>query len=205
VKLALVLLAGCALTQKAAPLELRYFAPPTRATAERARVAPSTPLRLGHVTTSALLGTRIVHRDSAVESAPYETLRWTDEPDVYVRRSLARALFDAAPFEQAIDSEAPTLDVDVLAFEEVRRGASRLGRVELRYEVRDDKRVVAHGTIAIERAAGAGIEGVVAAIGRALDDATSGLASRVADEVPPVREAVRGAPRTGSDGPLQPR
>jgi cholesterol transport system auxiliary component len=201
----MVLLAGCALTQKATPLELRYFAPPTQASSKRASPEPTTPLRLGHVTTSALLGTRIVHRDSTVESAPYETLRWTDEPDLYVRRSLSRALFDAAPFEQAIDSEAPTLDVDVLAFEEVRRGASRAGRVELRYEVRDDKRVVAHGTIAIERAAGAGIEGVVAAIGRALDDATSGLASRIAEQLPQSREAVRGAPRTRGDGPLRPQ
>jgi len=79
----------------------------------------------------------------------------------------------------------------------VRRGERRFGRVELRYELRDDTRVVARGTVVTERAAGAGIDGVVAAIGHALDDAAAGLASRVADE--------RGAPRTSFDGPLERR
>ncbi len=201
-RVALVMLAGCALTQKAQPIELRYFTPPTHAAAEREHSTPRIPLRLGHVATTELLGTRIVHRDSAVESEPYETLRWTDEPDVYVRRALASALFDAAPFEQAIAGDALTLDVDVLAFEEVRRGTNRSGRVELRYEVRDDTRVIAHGTVTVEHPAGAGIDGVVSAIGHALDDASARVASRVAEEVPPVREAVRGARRTSGNGAI---
>jgi hypothetical protein len=91
-----------------------------------------------------------------------------------------RALFDTRAFEQAVGDPAATLDVDVLSFEEARRGGRRFGRVVLGYQLRDDQRIVAHGTVEIERAAGAGIEGVVGAIGDALDAAASELAKRIA-------------------------
>ena len=72
-----------------------------------------------------------------------------------------------------------TLDVDVLSFEESRRAGRRFGRVVLGYQLRDDRRVIAHGTVEIERAAGPRIEGVVAAIGDALDAAAAELARRL--------------------------
>ena len=174
-----VVLAGCALTSKAAPLDLRYFDPPARALVAVRVDTPRVPLRVGRVVTSSILGSRIVHRDSAVEVTPYETLRWSEEPEVYVRRALVRALFDGGAFEQATDGTARTLDVDVIAFEEVRRGPERLGRVELRYDVRDNKRVLLHGTVAIDREATANIDGVVAAIGSALDAASAELAQQI--------------------------
>jgi len=113
----LVVLAGCALTQKSAPVPLRYFDPPLQVAAAPSPARARTPLRIGRVSEGALLGTRIVHRDSPVESEPYDTLRWSDDPEVYVRRALDRALFGAAPFEQTTDGEAPTLDIDIVAFE----------------------------------------------------------------------------------------
>lgn len=180
---ALIVLAGCALTSRSAPLELRYFAPPAGAVAAAPAGEPRTPLRLGRIGISSLMGARIVHRDSAVEIAPYETLRWTDDPDTYVRRALERALFDAQPLVEAVDGNARTLDLDVLAFEELRRGPQRLGRVVLRFELHDEQRVLDHGTIAIERPAGPGIAGVVAAIGAALDAAAAQVAARVAHAV----------------------
>ncbi len=179
----LLLLAGCALTSRAQPLELRYFAPPSHVETAEHATAAGEQLRLGRVVAGDLLRMRIVHRDSSVEVAPYETLRWTDEPETYVRRALARSLFDAERLDQSVDSRAPTLDVDVVAFEEVRRGTRRLGRVELRYQVRDDHRVLARGSVAIERDAGPGIESVVAAIGQALDAAAAEVAGRVATTV----------------------
>ncbi len=175
----LLVLASCALTSRSAPLQLRYFAPPTHPIATGSNAAP-VALRLGRITPSSLLRARIVHRDSEVELVPYETMRWSDEPETYVRRALVRALFDTRAFEQAVGDPAQTLDVDVLSFEEARRGDRRFGRVVLGYQLRDDRRVVAHGTVEIERAAGAGIEGVVAAIGDALDAAAAELAKRVA-------------------------
>ena len=173
-----VLLGACALTSRSAPLELRYFTLPIHASvapAERLRV----PLRIGHVVPSGLLRTRIVHRDSDVELAPYETLRWADEPDAYVRRAVTSVLYAARPASPAGDGAADTLDLEVLAFEEVRHGDARSGRVELRYQVRDAGRLIAQGTVVAERAARGGIEAVVVAIGAALDAAAADLASRL--------------------------
>jgi cholesterol transport system auxiliary component len=180
--LALVV-AGCALVSRSPPLELRYFSPEAAVPAAPAAPAGAARprLRLGRVEPDANLRYAIVHRDSPVELSPYETLRWTDTPDVYVRRALSRALFEARPLEQAVGGEAPTLEVDVVAFEEVRRGASSAGRVELRYELRDARRVVARGTVAAELPAPDGaIEHVVPAIGAAMDRATDELATRIA-------------------------
>ncbi|MGE5180753.1 MAG: ABC-type transport auxiliary lipoprotein family protein [Acidobacteriota bacterium] len=178
----LVVLAGCALTSKSAPIELRYFTPLPPAPAAHP-VVPGVAharLRLGRITPSAHLRYPIVHRDSPVELAPYETLRWSEPPDAYVRRALGRALFEARPIDQAIGGAAPTLDVEVVAFEEVRHEARHSGRVELRYVLHDERAVLARGVVAIERdAAGPAIEQVVAAISSALDAAVTQLADRV--------------------------
>jgi cholesterol transport system auxiliary component len=173
----LIVLAGCALTSRSTPVELRYFVPPIHAATAVAGEGPL--LRLGRVTPTTLLRERILHRDTEVELGRYETLRWTDRPEAYVRRALERALFDSHRFAQAVGGDAPTLDVDVLAFEEVRRGARRFGRVVLAYDLRDEQRVLAHGTVAIEREAAPNIDAVVAAIGDALDAATAELARRL--------------------------
>jgi hypothetical protein len=100
-----------------------------------------------------------------------------------VRRALIRALYEDHGFEQATDGSTRTIDVDVLAFEELRRGPHHGGRVELRYDVRDDQRVIARGTVTVERDAAPNIEAVVVAIGGALDDAAAQVASRVAGEL----------------------
>lgn len=186
--IAVVGLAGCALSSKAEPLELHYFSPePALAGAPRtpAEAAPSRAaaprLRLGPVTASGHLRYRIVHRDSPVSVDPYETLRWTDPPHDYVRRALMRALYDSGSLAQAVGGAAPTLDVEVTAFEELVRPDGRAGRVELHYQLHDERVVLARGVVAVERAAaGPDIDAVVAAIGAALDAASAELAGRIA-------------------------
>lgn len=186
---ALAALASCALTSKAPPREQRYFAV-TTPTGAAAVQAPGARLRLGRVTASAHLRYPIEHRTSEVEIAPYETLRWTELPDAYVRRSLAHALYEARPFEQATGGAAPALDVEILAFEEIARPGHRGGRVRLRYELHDDRRVVARGVVTIERdATGPSIDAVVPAIGSALDAATAELADRVGAAITPATAA----------------
>jgi len=179
-------LSGCALTSRAAPLNVRYFSPEDVEPAAALRpIAQSTvALRIGHVTSSAYLRSRIVHRDSDVEVSEYETLRWTESPDAYVARSLRHALFDDRGLRQALGGSLPTLDVEVTAFEESRRGARRGGRVELRYEIHDDQFVLASGTVAKEHDATDGsIEQVVAAIAVAMHAASSELATSVAESI----------------------
>jgi ABC-type uncharacterized transport system auxiliary subunit len=178
----LLLLGGCALLSKATPQEIRYFSPEGM-DAHRAAHPTQPPLarvRLGRLTSSANLRYRIVHRKSAVELDMYETLRWTENPEDYVRRSLSRALFDDGLLEQAVGGAGVTLDVDLVAFEEAQRENRHVGRTQLQYLLHDERLVLASGVVTVERdATGAGIEPVVAAIGAAMDAATSELATDV--------------------------
>ena len=186
-----LVLAGCALTNHTPAREIHTFTP-ERADAVTAHPPrePHASLRLGRISASANLRYAIVHRDSPYQVEPYETLRWTELPDAYVRRALSRALFDDRPIAEALSGAAPTLEVELLAFEEVT--APSRGRVVLRYELHDDAHVLAHGTIAVERAASAPrIEAVVAALHDALLAATSELADRVEQAL---RERARSAP-----------
>ncbi|HET7501173.1 MAG TPA: ABC-type transport auxiliary lipoprotein family protein [Kofleriaceae bacterium] len=176
-------MSGCALTSKAAPRELRYFSPEPAlgdAAGPRAGDAPRTRLRLGRITASAHLRYRIARRDSPVALDLYETLRWTEQPHDYIRRSLGHALFDARPFEQAVSGASPALDVELTAFEDVVHADRHAGRVQLHYQLRDDRVVLAHGVVTVERdAPGPAIEIVVEAIGQAMEAATAELADRV--------------------------
>ena len=80
-----------------------------------------------------------------------------------------------------VGGSGPVLDVDVLAFEEVRRADRRFGRVVLGYQLRSEDRVVAHGVVGIEREARSPqIDAVVAAVGDALSAAAAELARRIA-------------------------
>lgn len=177
-------LTGCALTTKSAPMVVRYFDLPAApaSTVEPAPMPAPAPvrLRLGRVTSSAHLRFRIVERTSAVELRAYDSLRWTDYPEVYVRRAVTRALFADGELAQVVGGAVPTLDLEVVGFEQGRSPAGPIGRVELRYQLRDDRAVLAAGRIAIERPATArGFDGVIAAIGAALDAAADELAARI--------------------------
>ncbi len=177
--LVFLVVAGCALTSHTPARELRTFSPerPDDLAAHVPR-EPKASLRLGHVTASANLRYAILHRDSPYEVEPYETLRWTELPDAYVQRALAKALFEDRPLAEAVSGSVPTLDVELLAFEEVTSPSH--ARVVLRYTLHDDTTVLDHGTIAIERAAAAPqIEAVVAALHDALRAAASEIADRV--------------------------
>ena len=174
--LLVLLLSGCALTSKATPADIRYFTPES-AVAEHAKpVRSGAPMvRLGRITSSANLRARIVSRESTWEVREYETLRWTENPEMYVRRSLVRALFDDGNLERAMSGAAPTLDIEVIGFEEIHMRDRHAGRVELRYDLHDEQTSLASGTIAIERNASASIESVIEAIGTAMNDASSEL------------------------------
>jgi cholesterol transport system auxiliary component len=193
--LALAPLAACSLTSKSTPLDIHYFSPESAAAPEppalpAARAA--TTLELGRVTSSASLRSRIAHRDSAFRIGLYETRRWTDDPDVYVRRALTRELFDRGAFARAVDGRHPILDVEVVAFEAVTTGPSAAGRVVLRYELHDDRAVLTGGVVSATRPAeGTDFEAIVAAISAALDEATANLVAAVAPEA---REAAEHPP-----------
>jgi cholesterol transport system auxiliary component len=194
-------LAACALTSKSRPLDVRYFSPDMSAITApvRARTPPfgarPARLRLGRVTAGAHLSYRIVHRTSPVELGIYDDLRWTERPEDYVRRALERELFEARPLVEATDDGVPTLQIEVLAFEEVDRGAARAGRVQLRYRLDGPEDVLASGVITVDRnARGPAMDDIVAAIASALNAASSQLA----DEMQRVLEDHPRSPENGS-------
>jgi ABC-type uncharacterized transport system auxiliary subunit len=178
-------LTGCLGALSASPggTQLRYFSPDDGVVRTTSVVIaqPALPqMRLGRVTSSASLRSRIVRHEPGHELAMYETLRWTDDPDAYIRRALARTLFDDGQAQEMTGGDAPTLEVEVLAFEEVSSKHARGGRVELRYELRDDQRVLASGIAASERRAeGTSMDAIVAAIGGAMNDAVTDLTRNV--------------------------
>ena len=173
-------LSGCSILSNAPPVQVRWFSPEALdpATPRQSADAGTAKLALGRVTSSALLRNHIVFRRSSVELGTYDDLEWSDYPEAYVRHALVRALYETNRFAEGSGPGVPTLDVDVIGFEEVRRGASRWGRVEMGYELRDGDTILSSGMVTAERPAAAGtdIGHVVRAIAAALDEATTRLA-----------------------------
>lgn len=148
----LALASGCALLSKSEPVIPRYFSPeaPALSTPRATGDAAGLELRLGRVNADAYIKDRIVHRDSAFEIGYYDDRVWTEKPEAYVRRALARALFDERGVTQLLSGVGATLDVDVVAFEEVREPA-HVARIELVYVVYDDRVVRLSRSVVVER------------------------------------------------------
>jgi ABC-type uncharacterized transport system auxiliary subunit len=173
-RLALLALAGCALTSKAPPLDVHYYTPDITPIAQAYAIPSETKIRLGRVSAGSHLRARIAYRVSPTEIEFYETRRWTESPDAYARRALVQVLADRGVL--VTGGKALELDVEVVTFEEVRSPRS-LARVGLRYTLIDNRVVIREGTVETERAAGATFDSFVVAIGKALEDASVQIAS----------------------------
>jgi ABC-type uncharacterized transport system auxiliary subunit len=201
---------GCALTSKSELVAVRYFTPEhdkprlTSAGAgerpSRAR-APARALALGAVTSGSNLRERIAYRDGAHEIGYYEDQRWTERPETYVRRELGRTLFEERGFERTVEGGAPELDVEVLAFDELRlANGARAARVQLKLLLWQGQDVLVEETLTVDRPVAARqprIEDFVAAMAAALDDAAEQVAQRVA-------QALAAPASHGTNSPLQP-
>jgi cholesterol transport system auxiliary component len=183
---------GCALLTKSEPVIPRYFSPEASALSKPAADGDGAglELRLGRVTSDAYLKDRIVHRDSAFELGYYDDRVWTEKPEAYVRRALARALFDERGVTQLLSGVGATLDVDVVAFEEVREPV-HLARIELVYVVYDDRVVRLSRSVVVERpiapakgdaAANQAVKALSAALVAAVDAVANAAASELRAE-----------------------
>lgn len=178
-------IAGCALTSKSDPIESRFFSPDlstarVRVTSadgaakakaggseEAAAAAGGVELRMGRVLAAAHLREKIAHRTSGHELTFYEERRWTERPDAYLRRALEQSLFESGAFVRVVSGDAPTLEVELLAFQE----AKSPHVAELRFVVRvfDGRTVRWEETIAVdEKLSGNEQEELASALGRAL-------------------------------------
>jgi cholesterol transport system auxiliary component len=187
---------SCAFASKGEPLTPRYFSPvlaaePSPPEARPAAAAAPAPaaleLRLGNIEPAAHLEERIAYRISDSELAYYDDRRWTEPPEQFVRRALEHELFESQAFRRVISGAAPTLDVEVLSFEELRQGPPR-ARLSLRVTVRDDRRALLERTLSIDGPLEPGPDAdrgsaLARAMAGALGRASRDVAERVAAEL----------------------
>ena len=178
---------GCALLSKSDAFVARYFTPESAAPSGVPTASSGLELRLGRVNSAAYIKDKIVFRDSAYEIGYYEERRWTENPEVYVRRAVERALFDRRGVRQVVYGSGTTLDVDIVAFEEV-LAPEHVGRVQLSYSMIDDRVVRFARSVTIERpiakvAGEANADATVQALSASLVDAVDALADQAVAEL----------------------
>ncbi len=210
------LLGACALTSKSEPLLTRYFspdyigAPPRQAVPASTAAAGTGQLRLGDVRGGSHLRERILYRDANETLGYYEQRRWTERPEDYVRRALARALFEERGMQRVVAGAAPTLEVELVAFEEI-RAPQRKVRLETVILLHDERVVHLEETVTIERPVRSSdpedLGAVVQAMAEALRLSVTYIADRVTAEVAamsqpaapaaaPLRQAIEPEPDT---------
>ena len=166
-------LAGCLLPDPPAPP--RYFTPAgSPATAAHSPVA----VRIGIVRSPLHLREAMTWRKSEVEYGFYDQRRWTELPATYVERALVRELF-AADEPVATPPDAPVLNVEVRAFEEVLAPVHE-ARVALAVDVVDARCMRLRRTFVASRPLDGDDPGAVArGVGEALDEVVHDVGSAV--------------------------
>ncbi len=160
---------GCALVSRGKSLEVQWYTPErVRMSAGAAERQGGCELHLGSVTSGADLGPRIVFGDGVFEVGRYNERRWSERPEHYVQRALARRLFEEGSFRRSGADRAPKLESELLDFEEV-RATPHMARIAVRIVVTSE-RVVLERTVTVTRpVAGDGFEDFVAAMSSALE------------------------------------
>lgn len=176
---------GCALTSRSEASAPRYFSPERR-DESRSASAPASgramELRLGRVTGASYLDDRLVYRSSAHELGYYQERRWTEAPERYLRRRAARVLFEERGVKRVIGGAAATLELELVAFEEIRT-PRRTARVQVIARLHGQHTVRWEETLTVDQiilathgdSAAAAVEALGAALGLVVD--------RIADHV----------------------
>lgn len=194
--LVLLSLGGCALTTKATPTVPRYFSPEPPDLAPKAAVQRSAiELRLGRISAGSHIREKIAYRNSQYEMGFYDELLWTEKPDAYLRRALTQALFEESGLRSVVGGPAPTLDVELVSFEEI-RAPRHLALVRVMWVLRDDRVVRSEQTLTVELPIGTGTAAaadktpagsdasdIAAKLGEALRSAVTQIRERVLSEL----------------------
>jgi cholesterol transport system auxiliary component len=181
-----LLCAGCALTSKSDPVNLRYFTPDAVLSPGRGAVAADgtgrgLELRIGRVNASSNIKDRIAFRDQSHEIGYYEELRWSEKPESYLRRAVARALFEDKGVRELVGRPGPTLEIELDAFEEL-RAPRHVACVEITWLIRDEQEVQLQRSFTVERAiapasAHERADAIASAMAAALGEAVERIAS----------------------------
>lgn len=173
--------AGCALLGKNDPVVPRYFTPQYESGAVTAPGHPELRLRLGRVSSWAHLRERMVVRSSPQELSFAEDRRWTERPEVYLKAALERTLFEERGLVEALSGSAPTLEIELAAFEEVLKPKPHV-RLQALLMLHDERSGRMEETLTVEEPVAAGADGdvaVVEALSRALHRGVDQIADRV--------------------------
>ncbi len=106
-------------------------------------------LRLGRVTGALHLEERLVYRDSQYELGYYRERRWTEPPDIFLERLLARLLFEDLGLSRVVGGVGPTLEVRLTAFDEI-RVPTRFARARVVARLHDERSVFWEETLTAE-------------------------------------------------------
>lgn len=156
----LVFVSGCALLSKSEPTAPRYFSPESPEVPLRnpgTQEGKGRTLRLGSVTSGSDIREDLVFRSSEFELGYDEDHRWTEKPEVYLRRALARMLFEDRGFQRVVSGRADTLEVELAAFEEVLGPKPRV-RARAVVVLHDERAVRVERTLTVEEPLGDGRE-----------------------------------------------
>src|SRR3954463_13816127 len=88
-------------------------------------------------------------RTSARELQYSEDHHWTERPEIFLRRALSRTLFEERGLTASLSSRAVTLEVELIAFEEVEQ--PHVARVQALLVLRDDRLGLIEETITVEQ------------------------------------------------------
>jgi len=200
---AMAALSSCALLGKGKPLELRYFDLAPDASAAPVPAAPAgAQLRLGQVSAARHIDRRFVSRESAHELSYHAEWRWTDEPDTFLRRALSRDLFERAGLTRVVSGAAPSLEVELTAFEAVRGGDGTRAHAAVLAQLQDDRVQLWQRAFEVHAALNEGdpAEALADALGRAL----AAVASKVAEQTVASLPKPAAPAQPGSPAPLAP-
>jgi cholesterol transport system auxiliary component len=198
-------LSCCALLGKGKPLELRYFDLAPDAGAAPVPAAPAgARLRLGQVSAARHIDRRFVSRQSAHELSYHEEWRWTDEPDTFLRRALSRDLFERAGLIRVVSGAAPSLEVELTAFEAVREGDHTHAHAAVLAQLQDDRVQLWQRAFEMDAPLGEGdpAEALADALGRALAAVAGQVAEQTVASLPePAKPAQPGSPAALTPSP----
>jgi cholesterol transport system auxiliary component len=165
-------LSGCALISRGKTLDVHWYTPervrPALGTAE---MQTTCELRLVGVTAAgADLGPRIVYGDGAFQVGRYADRRWSERPEHYLRRALARSLFEEGRFRRALSVDAPTLEAELLDFEEITAQGAHAARIAVHFLLASDRALAERTVVVTAPVNGGKFEDFVAAMANALDE-----------------------------------
>jgi ABC-type uncharacterized transport system auxiliary subunit len=195
VLLLIVLVCGCALLGKNDPILPRYFTPEYPAAPPAVPPRADLTVRIGRIESWAHLRERIVVHSAGRELVYRDDLRWSELPEVYLRRALTRALFEERGVIESIGGRGAVFDVELIAFEEMEK--PHAARMEVLLTMRDESRILLVETITADAPIAASSDAEAAqALTEALSQALRMGVDRVADRVvarlaEPVPRAVR--------------